>query len=191
MSLVLFGHFPIRASSLLPLAAGLAVRRALLDFFDEKIALKWPNDLMAKQRKIAGILCEAKLAAGAESLVRSFVVGIGLNVNRLEFPEELKDLAASLRSLEPDRSYARTEIVCSILREFAALWPLCLKEDSNLIELYAEHCINLGRRVKVPSSSGAEWEGVAVGLDESGALLLRDERTGEVRVCHSGESVLL
>jgi len=69
-----FSHDPHLAFGLLPLLAGLAVRRALADLSaSEEIGLKWPNDLIARQRKVAGLLCER--LQGVDLL------GIGVNVN--------------------------------------------------------------------------------------------------------------
>ena len=187
MSLVLSGHFPIRAAGLLPLAMGLALQRALQPRLARALFLKWPNDLICENLKLAGILCEARLSG---EQVRRFVIGLGLNVNRLNFPAELSQTACSLRQLQAQTSWSRTAIICDVLREFAELWPACLEHDPAFIPRYAASCYNLGKTVRARGVTGAVFEGVAVGLDEEGALLVRNEE-GLVMPVRSGEVVLL
>jgi len=55
--------------------------------------LKWPNDVLIKGRKVAGILCESSFQAGKQS---SFIIGFGLNVYLQDFPKELEDIATTL-----------------------------------------------------------------------------------------------
>lgn len=62
MTLVLSAAFPFESAGLVPLAMGLAAQRAVQVFLSQKVSLKWPNDLICADRKLAGILCEARLA---------------------------------------------------------------------------------------------------------------------------------
>lgn len=187
MSLVLSGAFPIRAAGLLPLAMGMAVQRALQPHLTQKVSLKWPNDLICENLKLAGILCEARLSADH---VRCFVIGLGLNVNRLHFPLELSDTACSLKQLQPQTAWSRTAIICDIIREFAQLWPACLVHDPDFLRSYAASCFNLGKTVRARDAAGAAFEGMAVGLDDDGALLIR-KAGGELTAVRSGEVMLL
>jgi len=84
-----------RLLSLLPLAAGVAVAGMLADWTGEEFALKWPNDILGRGRKIAGILCENMVNAERVTCL----VGIGINVNHgaEDFPEDLRERAGSLR----------------------------------------------------------------------------------------------
>src|SRR6478752_10697504 len=93
----------------LALAAGLAVAEAL-ETFGGQSGIKWPNDVWLGDRKAAGILVEA----GADFAV----VGIGLNVNTLEFPPEVAEIATSLR-IETGRVFSRAEVLGEIIRKFA------------------------------------------------------------------------
>jgi BirA family biotin operon repressor/biotin-[acetyl-CoA-carboxylase] ligase len=85
---------------LLSLTAGVAVADMLAGWTGEEFALKWPNDILAGGRKIAGILCENRIAAEQVTCL----VGIGINVNhgREDFPAELRERAGSLRLLTGD-----------------------------------------------------------------------------------------
>lgn len=86
-----------RALALLSLAAGAAVTGMLESWSGGSFALKWPNDVLAAGKKIAGILCETVVKG--ERIV--CLVGIGINVNQRpeDFPPELRQRAASLRLL--------------------------------------------------------------------------------------------
>jgi BirA family biotin operon repressor/biotin-[acetyl-CoA-carboxylase] ligase len=85
--------------------AGLAVAAALREALPglEPISLKWPNDLLVRGRKLAGILCEARWEGGQPLWV---VVGVGINV-RNAVPEELRDQAIALGEVHPDADPAR------------------------------------------------------------------------------------
>lgn len=86
----------IEHASTLPLMAGLAVAKAIQALAIDGVSLKWPNDILVAGRKIAGILCERR--------GENAIVGIGLNVNAREFPEEIKTRATSL-AIEVGKEY--------------------------------------------------------------------------------------
>ena len=77
---------------ILTLMVGLATVIAVNEFIPQPALLKWPNDLLLKGKKIAGILCEYH--SKKNSIV---VIGIGINVNQIQFPPELEDIATSLK----------------------------------------------------------------------------------------------
>ncbi len=86
-----------RSLSFLSLAAGVAVADMLAGWTGGEFVLKWPNDVLAAGRKVAGVLCENMVASGQATCL----VGIGINVNHgpEDFPEELRERAGSLRLL--------------------------------------------------------------------------------------------
>jgi len=83
--------------SLLPLAAGIAACDMLRNWTGKEFALKWPNDILADGKKIAGILCETSV--NADRIL--CLAGMGINVNQQneDFPKELRERAGSLRQL--------------------------------------------------------------------------------------------
>lgn len=111
-SVLLRPRLPAAKVHSLPLVVGLAVREvvaqrlgAALALHAPPVLLKWPNDVWVGARKIAGVLVESRLR-GDE--VSAAIVGIGLNVHTLVFPEELMGQATSLaRELRPRRSSSR------------------------------------------------------------------------------------
>jgi BirA family biotin operon repressor/biotin-[acetyl-CoA-carboxylase] ligase len=144
---------------------------------DVQIALKWPNDLYASGRKLAGILVES--SAGQ---VPYAVAGIGLNVNHLSFPRDL--LATSLR-IETGRPWNRNEIAACILHSIDRSFSLVASNFREIIAWASAADWLRGRHVTATAGTVVH-AGVAEGLDPEGALLIRNSEGGIIRVT-SGE----
>lgn len=159
----------------IPIAAGLAVRAAIASSGCDAV-LKWPNDVLAKGRKLAGILCEVEPAAPGDGT--AVVLGLGVNLRVPSFPPGV--VGVSLHELvATPPSPAR--LLALVLDELAARLPRL--SSSGLGALRAEwtaHAAGLGQLVTAASGSG-RLTGVAEGIDADGALLLRGP-AGVVRV---------
>ncbi len=157
----------------LPLRAGLAVSRALEDATGAAAGIRWPNDALMEGRKVAGILCEAHGGL--------LLVGIGVNCLQRTFPPEIADRAGSLllatgRGVPP---LALCPIVLARLCEAVS--------DPRWRDEVDRRLAGRGARVRVePVGSGAATEGVLLGVDGDGALLLRGD-DGVVRRVAQGE----
>jgi len=172
----------------LSLAAGLAVQ-AVLQVMAPNLAvdLKWPNDLLVDGKKFCGILTEMNAEA---TRVRYVVIGIGLNVNHDAFPDELEDLATSLR-LASGQEWSRVELCVALLksldREYRNLLQRPDAHDSILRRFQERSSSTRGKTVRI-EDNGTSFEGVSAGLDERGFLLVRTQRglrtilSGSVRV---------
>jgi BirA family biotin operon repressor/biotin-[acetyl-CoA-carboxylase] ligase len=153
----------------LALLCGLAVRDAVARVAPRvPIALKWPNDVTAGGRKLAGVLVEA-ITVG--SRIEAVVVGIGINVHSRSFPDDLAARATSVALVAsgeapPDRAPLLADVLASIDRELHVV----LARGLGLLHerLRAADCLR-GQRVR--SDSGDE--GLAVGIDDQGRLLVR------------------
>jgi BirA family biotin operon repressor/biotin-[acetyl-CoA-carboxylase] ligase len=101
--------------SLVTLAAGVAVARAVTTVTHLPVELKWPNDLVLGRpwRKLGGLLCES---AGSGSRIDAVVIGIGLNLLSLAYPAEMRDRATSIEA-ELGRPVSRAAIVTEVLAE--------------------------------------------------------------------------
>ena len=153
----------------LALVAGLAARdavaRALGPGSPHVIGLKWPNDVVVGEKKIAGVLVEATLSGGK---VDAIVVGIGINVHTRNFPDEIAPIATSLALLgaaPPDRAELLADTLASLDRD------MHLAADRGLGLVHArltQHDALRGRRVH-----GELGEGTAEGIDLEGMLLVR------------------
>ncbi len=158
------------AASGAALVVGLALREALSRFTDAPLALKWPNDVMGGDRKLAGILVESQSRGGA---LESLVVGFGINVGVDEFPLELQARATSLALLGA-RSVSReallVEALASLERRLADLTaPGVEGLGAETLAEFARHDWLLGRALTV---DGARATGR--GLDAQGRLLVED-----------------
>ncbi len=145
----------------LSLAVGVGVAEALRELGVAGVALKWPNDILREGRKLGGILIEL---AGA-----SAVIGIGLNLRLpAELPEELRGVATAL-DLDIDRNQLLARLLASlhgVLESFGGDGFASLRERWLALNAYA------GMPVRVISEFAVPVEGICMGIDVDGALLL-------------------
>jgi BirA family transcriptional regulator, biotin operon repressor / biotin---[acetyl-CoA-carboxylase] ligase len=156
------------AWSWLSLVAGASLTRALRAEGFSGVTLKWPNDVLVGEKKLAGILCESLPGAAV-------IVGVGINVH---FPEDAppspKATALSHHSeLAVDLVDRAVSRFVASLKEFVALEG---EEAAVFAKTFVTEVLGtLGRRVSVVAPDSAEWSGQAVGLDEFGHLLVTPE----------------
>lgn len=177
-----------RMGGLLPLLASVALERALAGLGLRGVGIKWPNDVLAGGRKLCGILCEMSLDMDR---IESAVLGIGLNVNAGEgdFPEEIRAVACSMRSLG-GRTWSRAAVLEAVLRELDGLLTQAWTEGfSGVLDAWRSASVTLGKVVCVTMPDGSRVEGVAEDVAEDGALVLRTGQGG-IRRLHSGEILL-
>lgn len=172
----------------LPLAAGVSIVAAVGRLTGADVVLKWPNDVLAGGRKLAGILAEVA------SPQRAIVVGIGLNVT-LRPGEADAPLAISVAELGA-QPVDRAELVAAILDEFGALvraWRESSGADARLRSEYRAACSTLGALVRAHLPGDREVVGVASDVDEQGRLCIRTdtEGTGGQVVLSAGDVVHL
>ena len=160
MSLVLKSHQP---AGVLTTLCAVAVRRAVIQLTGKTPGIKWVNDLQLNGKKICGILCEG-VWEGDQLL--GVIAGIGLNICQREFPEALRDIAASLYP-EGISPIAPERFAAAIHRQIMAL----LLSAPGHMEEYRQACVTLGRRVTWQGQDGPR-EGLALDVDDTGALLI-------------------
>ncbi len=147
--------------------------------------IKWPNDLVFAGRKMAGILAEVN---GEADLVNYLIIGLGLNVNQDEadFPDELRQLATSLRMVTSS-GMARRPILQEFLRIFEEnYYAITTSGLSNIIKYAKSHSATLGKTVQINQGYQRILTGEAVDLDYDGSLWLR-EASGEMVHVYAGE----
>lgn len=135
-----------------------------LETFGTKAEIKWPNDILAGGKKIAGILIENSFSG---EKIKSSVIGIGLNVNQLEFPDEIN--ATSLRQFTGEKMDLR--LVLSTLCSHLEKWYLKLREGQHVLikKHYHNHLFRLG----IPTEFKVEDEvikGMITGTGDDGKL---------------------
>jgi BirA family biotin operon repressor/biotin-[acetyl-CoA-carboxylase] ligase len=162
------------------LAAGLAVRSAVAEIAPQLQAdLKWPNDLLLEGKKFCGILTEMNAEV---TRVRYLVVGIGVNVNQVKFPAELREIATSLR-IATGTEWSRVELCAAMLkaldREYRSLVENAAAREM-IIQRFEENSSSVrGRKVTIGVDNNDNDRedggvtGVTDGLDERGFLRVR------------------
>jgi BirA family transcriptional regulator, biotin operon repressor / biotin---[acetyl-CoA-carboxylase] ligase len=158
----------------LPLLAGVAAATAVRASTNVAASLKWPNDLLAGERKLAGIL--------AEQSGDAIVVGLGLNVSTTE--PELPDtgpggLPATSLHLAGATGLDRTALLTAVLEEFGRRYqawtgtqPPGDPEASGLRAAYLGLSTTIGRNVRVERPAGQLTTGQATGVDTEGRLIV-------------------
>jgi len=164
---------PVARWAWLPLLAGLAVVSGVRRVAEVDAALKWPNDVLVGERKLAGIL--------AERVDDAVVVGVGINVTTTR--HELPVPTATSLALAGAASTDREPLLKAVLRALAEDYTRWRKADGDpeswLRGTYVERCATLGRAVRVELAGGRILHGDAVGVDTDGRLLVADGDTVE------------
>lgn len=165
------------------LVAGLALCQALegLTPPDARPQLKWPNDVLIRGRKVSGILGEMSLVDGSNCLI----LGLGINVEAVELPSELREIATHLE--EVGATPTRAQVLSAFFLAFGA-WHTRLSDAAGRTSLLEEAAVrmpNLGQpiRLRLPNEV---VEGVFAGLNPSGGLLLT-RADGSQRAYLAGE----
>lgn len=181
MSIALMPEIESERINQITLITGLAVCETLTELYNLPFKIKWPNDIVIEGKKVCGILVEGVVKANKVKVIN----GIGINVNNMTFPVDLRDKATSLYLITGKKS-DRTEIV----NRFAEVFEKYYREfigngTKNLIEKYKNLCITLGREI-VAVKDGKNIKATAVGITDAGELTIKKE-DGTALNINSGE----
>lgn len=188
ISLILRPQIPPAALAGITIATAVSMAQAIADITKLQVKVKWPNDLLYEDKKLAGILAELN---GEMDRVNYLIVGIGLNVNHSEtdFPSELAGQATSLR-LIGGKPYDRKLIIQSYLSHFEQAYAqLSVGALDQIIAYAKQHSATLGKWVTINRGFDKHISGEAVDLDQDGSLWLRDA-AGEKLKVFSGEIII-
>ena len=173
LSILLRPDLPPQETTQLTVAAATALWRAIHSQTGLRPEIKWPNDLLIRGRKTAGILTE--LSAELDR-VKHVILGIGVdvNLNAGEFPPELRKLATSLK-IELGRPVSRSDLAVALLRELDRDYArICSGAFAAVADEWETYCTTIGHRVIIRIGD-RQIRGCAESLGEDGALLLRTE----------------
>ena len=181
MRILLRPKFEPQYAPTLTLVMGMAVAKAVKSLgFD--VSIKWPNDVVVSHKKICGILTEMGVRDGK---IDYAVIGVGINVNIREFPEEMADKATSLY-LESGKEFDRSQIPGLVMEAFEEYYEkfAATCDLSGLKEEYESILANYNQPVRVLAKE--PYEGVARGITDGGELLV-EKTDGTIVAVSAGE----
>lgn len=157
--------------------AAVAAARAIESLCDAHVDIKWVNDLHLNGRKVAGILAEGVFAP--DGTLTAVVLGIGINVGEMEFPEELTSIATSLGN--EGFHLTREDVAAAFLNGLTQV--LCA--DAAVMDEYRRRNVVLGRQLTVVQGHNT-YAATAETITDEGYLTVRDEN-GNTHTLSSGE----
>jgi BirA family biotin operon repressor/biotin-[acetyl-CoA-carboxylase] ligase len=173
LSVILRPKIPPHQASLITLMAAVATADAIRHFSGLLPLIKWPNDILLRDRKIAGLLNEIHSEIDRIHFV---ILGIGVNLNTDEsmFSKDLRAAATSLR-IEMGQTISRKVFLQVLLQELERWYSIFINEGSlAILKAWRSRARIKGRRVNV-TSFGERLAGVAMDVDSDGALILETE----------------
>ena len=209
MSLIVRPTVPVESISMLTLVMGLSVAEGVDLAVKETSSgssfackIKWPNDVVLEGRKICGILTELHMAP--EGGIGDVVIGVGINVNMVRFPEEIRDIAGSIGTQTGVR-VDRSLVVARVMERFEENYGK-FEKSCNLAELkeqYEARLVNKGQEVLILDAAkpavvagqeaveskfkeNSEELGTCLGISENGDLIV-EFGDGEVRKINAGD----
>src|SRR5262245_31726451 len=184
-SMLLFPKAPPSLAPLFTLATAVAMHNAVERYTGLDIDIKWPNDLLTGGKKICGILSEIQAEV---DLVKTMVVGVGLNANHEHLPEDIRDRATSLR-MASGRIQSRIEILLEFFEEFEDIYmDFERKGPAGVVEQWTRFSsFANGRKIEIHDGV-RKISGVTCGLNPLGALKV-EQKNGQVEEIYSGDVV--
>ena len=160
---------PVKAP-MLTLVMALSVADGIRQVTGLDTLIKWPNDIVLKQKKVCGILTEMSTEI---DYINYVVIGVGINVNQESFPDIIRDTATSLKA-ETGRSFRRSEIIAAVMERFEKYYETFLKTEdlSGIQETYNNILANRDKDVRV-LEPGNEYDAHAIGINEKGELIIK------------------
>jgi BirA family biotin operon repressor/biotin-[acetyl-CoA-carboxylase] ligase len=184
LSVILRPDIPPPQASLITLMAAVAVAEGIERFSGLHPVIKWPNDILLKNRKVAGLLNEIHSEMDRIHFV-ILGVGVNLNMDKKLFAKEIRGVATSLK-METGKTVSRKEFVPCLLEALEKWYTLFLREGGKpVLEAWRERAQIRGKAVKV-TSFGETLLGRAVDVDSEGRLILETEK-GERKSIVAGD----
>ena len=153
---------------------------------DDILRLKWPNDILLDGKKVSGILTEL---INFNENPKRFVIGIGINVNQVDFPEEISGKATSLKKYY-NRDFPLIELVNIIMKNFYSNLGL-LEQGEILMELWRLNSGMEGKNIKFRTSdSDDEIHGQIIGIRDDGGIKIKisdNSNSKNISTFYSGE----
>ncbi len=186
MSILLRPDIPPDKAPMLTLVMALSVAEGIGQSMEQtqpEIQIKWPNDIIINGKKLAGILTEMSTQV---DFINHVTIGVGINVNITEFPEEIRSTASSL-CLEYGHKVRRAPVIAAVMERLEENYETFLKTQdlSGLMEKYSSLLVNKDRDVLILGAR-EQYQAHALGINRMGELIVRRE-DGTLEVVYAGE----
>jgi len=171
LSIILRSKMSPKSASKLTLATSVAVARTIDRLYHLKAEIKWPNDVLVSGRKCCGILTET-VSRGETTDFAVVGIGVNANINLSSLPEPLRNSTMSLKA-ELKTEIEREHFLSTLLNDVEKYYKAFTRGRFNaILKEWRSLCSHMGSHVKI-SSFDETFEGLAVDVDENGALLVR------------------
>ena len=181
VSFILRPSLPAERAVMITSMAAVAAAQAIESLSDTEVGIKWVNDLCIRGRKCCGILCEASMDFESGGL-EYVVVGIGINVGRMQFPPELASIATSVEN-ECGAPVSRSRLIAETANRLAALYGEL--DTGGFMDEYRRRSVVIGRDVTVLGGTES-YPARAMDIDGQGRLIVR-RADGRTETLNSGE----
>ena len=179
-TILLRPSLPAAGSMIITVMTAVAVARAIDKISGLEAGINWVNDIYIDRKKVSGILCEAGLDIESGQL-QYVAVGIGINVDRISFPEEISGIATSICN-ETDKTVDKNRLAALICNEMETMYRSL--PDTSFVEEYRERSIVVGKRIEI-DRNGERLSGIALRINDDASLTV--EVSGEILELRSGE----
>ncbi|AKL97103.1 biotin--acetyl-CoA-carboxylase ligase BirA [Clostridium aceticum] len=183
MSIVLKPSIPPTEGMKMTQIAAASVCKAIREITDVEAYIKWPNDIVVGGKKVCGILTEM---AGELHKIDYLIVGMGINVNNQEFPEEFQGIATSL-TIQKGKKIDRKTLILCILKTFEELYQhyICQGTLEKTLEIIRLYSAVLGKTIRIIKGE-EEIKGKVLEINDEGLLKVQLE-DGRQEMLISGE----
>ncbi len=170
----------VETLNLITTCAGVAVAEVIEEICKIETEIKWPNDIIISSKKVCGILTKLITEKGKITFA---LIGIGVNVlnEEKDFPEDIKDIATSLR-IETNKVFDKQKIIDKIIDNLNDIFINKKISEKEIVKKAKEKSNMLGKKVFVKSENK---EFLAIDISSDGGLVVLDEN--EEKIIHSGE----
>lgn len=174
----------IQIISFITIAAAISVVEAIYNITGIKTSIKWVNDVLYKNLKLCGILTEASIEAESGD-INYVVLGIGINVKKIDFPDDIKIIATSLENITSN-DYSRNKLAGELLTQLEKNYnKLISNNKTELINTYKNYLSMLGKEITVIESNNT-YKAKALDIDDN-AYLIIELLSGQIKKINCGE----
>lgn len=184
MSVLLKPKIKISNINLITIIAAISVVEAIYNITKIQTSIKWVNDVMYNNKKLCGILTEASIE-GESGDINYIVLGIGINVKKINFPDDIKNVATSLGNITAI-DYNRNELIGQLLTQLENNYSKLFSNNQyELINSYRNYLSMLGNEINVILSDST-YRAKALDIDENAHLIIQLP-SGEIIKINCGE----